>query len=227
MPPLELPAAPPVALPDEPPIDEEPPLLLPLPVLPLAPVSPPAPELLLPVVSDALPELLAPPLLPAPAAPAYAEYSVLLNLPSLSASSDLNCCDKPLSFFASDLVILLSPFLSSCEKLMLALPLLDAPAPISLELPLAPAPVLLEGEDELLSDGDEAEPLLEDGADDDELPDAPAPAALASPLALLPILPLLSLEPDSAKAPNEAREADIARVKISFLFMRISCTVEH
>lgn len=149
---------------------------------------------------------------------------MLLNLPSLSASSDLNCCDKPLSFFASDLVILLSPFLSSCEKLMLALPLPDAPAPISEELPLAPAPVLLEGDDdeELLSEGDEAEPLLEeDGVEDEELPDAPAPVALASPLALLPMLPLLSLEPDSAKAPNEAREADIAKVKISFLFMRI------
>lgn len=155
---------------------------------------------------------------------------MLLNLPSLSASSDLNCCDKPLSFFASALVILLSPFLSSCEKVMLALPLLDAPAPMSLELelPLAPAPVLLEGDDEeLLSEGDEAEPLLEDGVEDEELPDAPAPVALASPLALLPMLPLLSLEPDCAKAPNEAREADIARVKISFLFMRISCTVEH
>lgn len=124
--------------------------------------------------------------------------------------------------------MLLSPFLSSCEKLMLALPLVDAPAlPTSLEpeLPLAPAPVALEGEDEeLLSDGDEAELLLEDGDEldgdevEEELPAAPAPVAL---------LPLLSLAPDSANAPNEAREADIAKVKMSFLFMRISCTVEH
>lgn len=151
---------------------------------------------------------------------------MLLNLPSLSASSDLNCCDRLLSFLASDLVMLLSPFLSSCEKLILALPLVDAPAlPTSLELellPLAPAPVLLDGdEEELLSDGDDAELLLDDGDEDDELPLAPAPVAL------LPMLPLLSLEPDSANAPNEAREADIARVKMSFLFMRISCTVEH
>ena len=122
---------------------------------------------------------------------------MLLNLPSLSASSDLNCCERLLSFFASDLVMLLSPFLSSCEKLMLALPLVDAPAlpvlPLTSPelLPLAPAPVLLEGDDEeLLSDGDDAAPLLDDGdeVDDELLPDGLAPCALASPLALLPLL---------------------------------------
>lgn len=53
---------------------------------------------------------------------------MLLNLPSLSASSDLNCCDRLLSFFASDLLMLLSLFLSSWEKPMLELPLDEAPA---------------------------------------------------------------------------------------------------
>lgn len=75
-PPEELP-------PDEPPEDEPPAELLPgdeLPAEPLLlpisledePLLPPKPplELVLPVVSEALPELLAPPLVPAPAAPA-------------------------------------------------------------------------------------------------------------------------------------------------------------
>lgn len=154
---------------------------------------------------------------------------MLLNLPSLSASSDLNCCDRLLSFFASDLLMLLSPFLSSCEKPMLELPLDEAPAlpvlplvpaprlsdePLEDEPPLAPAPVLL------LSDGDDVL-LLDDGEEEDPL----APLLLEPLLSMPPLLLLLgappveSLAPDSANAPNEASEADIAKVRMSFLFI--------
>ena len=164
---------------------------------------------------------------------------MLLNLPSLSASSDLNCCDRLLSFFASDLLMLLSPFLSSCEKPMLELPLDEAPVlPVEPALPLlpapmlsddpldapplAPAPVLLlsDGEDVLLDDGDEEE----DGEEEELDPLAPV---LLEPLALGSALELLLLGPDWAKAPNEASEADIANVRISFLFIEDllhSCT---
>lgn len=148
-------------------------------------------------------------------------------MPSLSASSDLNCCDRPLSFFASDLLILLSPFLSSCEKLMLELPLLEAPAlPVEPVLPLLPAPMLSDEPLEdapplapapvlLLSDGDEVL-LREDG---EELELEPLAPVLLEPLALGSALELLLLGPDWAKAPNEASEADIAKVRMSFLFI--------
>lgn len=150
---------------------------------------------------------------------------MLLNLPSLSASSDLNCCDRLLSFFASDLLMLLSPFLSSCEKLMLALPLDEAPAlpvlplvpapmlsedPLDEAPPLAPAPVLLSEGEELL--------LLDDGEELELELDPVAPVLLELP-ALGSALGLLLLGPDWANAPNEASEADIANVKMSFLFI--------
>ena len=153
---------------------------------------------------------------------------MLLNLPSLSASSDLNCCDRPLSFFASDLLMLLSLSLSSCEKPMPALPLVEAPAlpvlllpmlsddPLEEAPPLAPAPVLSDGDDVLLL-GEELEL--------DPLAPAPLePLLLMSPLAPLPLLLLgllllVLLGPDWANAPKEASEADIAKVKMSFLFI--------
>lgn len=189
-PPVE-PLEPPMSLADEPlPLDE-----------PLLPPRPPL-ELVLPVVSEALPEE---PVLPAPAAPAYAEYSVLLNVPSLSASSDLNCCDRLLSFFASDLLILPSPFLSSCESPPPAPPLDDAPA-----LPVLP-----------LSDGDDVL-LLEEGEELDPLAPVllePVLEPLLMSLLLLGLLLPLLLAPDWARAPNEASEADIAKVKMSFLFI--------
>lgn len=131
--------------------------------------------------------------------------------------------------------MLLSPFLSSCEKLMLELPLVEAPAlPVEPALPLLPAPMLsdeplddappLAPAPVLLSEGDDVL-LLEDG---EALELEPLAPVLLEPLALGAALGLLLLlAPDWASAPNEASEADIANVRMSFLFIEDllhSCT---
>ena len=153
----------------------------------------------------------------------------MLKLPLLSVSYWLNLSDRPLSLRASFLLILLSLFLSRSVKLMLLLPLVDAPAlPLtSPELePLLDAPLLVSPDEDApplvaeLSPVLPVVPLLVEAPPEPDAPplEAPPVVSVVAPVLLLPLLPMLS----AAKAPNDASDMDIANVKMNFLFIKLS-----
>lgn len=149
----------------------------------------------------------------------------MLKLPLPSVSYWLNLSDSPLALRASFLLILLSLFLSRSVKLIVLLPLLDAPAlPLtSPELePLLDAPLLVSPDEEApplvaeLSPVLPVVPLLVEAPPE---PDAPPVVSVVAPVLPLPLLlPMLS----AAKAPNDASDMDIANVKMNFLFIKVS-----